>query len=75
LDESILLSCIGIFLGVVGIGVTIVVTDRVHKLQQKEQSSTENIINRINEIIQNQARIIGSMDERRERHINWFVHH
>lgn len=75
MDESTLLTYIGIGLGVFGIGVTIYVADRVRKLQKREQSSTENIINQIHEITQNQAKIIESMDERRERHIDSFVHH
>jgi hypothetical protein len=72
LDE-LTLTYLGIGLGVTGIIATIVVAILVYKLQKRENESSRNILNKINGITENQARIIESIDNRSHRHIHWFI--
>ena len=69
------LTYIGLGLGFISIIVTIIVAILVYKLQKKENKSSQNILRKINEITENQAKIIESFDKRRIKHVDWFVHH
>ena len=69
------LTYIGLGLGIISIGVTIIVAILVYQLQKKENKSSKDILNKINEITENQAKIIESFDKRRIKHVDWFVHH
>lgn len=75
MSDGLILTYIGLGLGIISIGVTIFVAYTVYKIQQKEQKSTENILNKITEITKNQANIIESLDKRRRKHIDWLIHH
>jgi hypothetical protein len=73
--NELTLTYIGLGLGVGSIGVTILVAILVYKLQQKENKSRDDILNKINEITVNQATIIESLENRRRKHVDWLIHH
>jgi uncharacterized SAM-binding protein YcdF (DUF218 family) len=63
------LTYLGIGLGIAGIIATIIVAVLVYKLQKRESKATKGILDKINEITENQANIIKSLDKRRINHI------
>lgn len=73
--DELTLTYLGIGLGIAGIIATIVVAGLVYRLQKRENKSRDDILKKINEITENQAMIIESIDKRSQRHIHWFVKH
>lgn len=73
--NELILTYIGFGLSVASIGITVLVARLVYKLQKKENKSRDDILNKINEITANQAKIIESFEKRREEHIDWMIHH
>ena len=67
--DELTLTYLGIGLGIAGIIATIIVAVRVYKLQKRESKATKGILDKINEITENQANIIKSLDKRRINHI------
>ena len=73
--DELTLTYLGIGLGIAGIIATIVVGIGVYFLDQKQNKSRDEILNEINKITKNQAKIIESLDKRRIKHIDWVIHH
>ena len=67
--DELTLAYLGIGLGIAGIIATIIVAGLVYKLQKRESKATKGILDKINEITENQANIIKSLDKRRINHI------
>ena len=67
--DELTLTYLGIGLGIAGIIATIIVAVPVYKLQKRESKATKGILDKINEITENQANIIKSLDKRRINHI------
>ena len=68
--DELTLTYLGIGLGIAGILIaTIIVAVLVYKLQKRESKATKGILDKINEITENQANIIKSLDKRRINHI------
>jgi hypothetical protein len=73
--DELTLTHLGIGLGFAGIIATIVVGIGVYFLDKKQNESRDEILKEINKITKNQANIIESLDKRRRKHIDWFIHH
>ena len=73
------LTYLGIALGITSIIVTIYVAYRVHKLQQKENNSSKNILTEIVKVTTNQGEILeafnNQQNQQRKMHIQWFLQH
>ena len=67
--DELTLTYLGIGLGIAGIIATIILAVLVYKLQKRESKATKGILDKINEITENQANIIKSLDKRRINHI------
>ena len=67
--DELTLTYLGIGLGIAGIIATIIVAVLVYKLQKRDSKATKGILDKINEITENQANIIKSLDKRRINHI------
>ena len=70
-----ILTYIGLGLGLTSIIVTIIVAKIVYKLQRDQNISSSNILKEIAKVTINQAEILESIDKQRKMHIHWFIRH